>query len=393
MTEQIAIDFDFLLECLQQLVSIPSVLPHEGEIAAYLAEVLRGIGLEVDWQEVVPGRPNVMATADLGQHDRFLVFSGHHDTVAAAPDWQTNPLEMVEKNGRLYGLGIYNMKAGLACMLAAMKALLNTPSLHGKLGRLGFASVVDQEGGSLGARALLGTEYGRCDAMLHAEHFYGDSAADYLPIAGLGKVLYKLTVQGKAAHGFRPHLGINAVTDAARIELALNDLSLPEDDLFGKGTVCTLKMDGGYQQYEVVVPARCEMVVNRLLVPGESRETAVVEMQALIDKLNLASMVTIETPPPFFDPYFLDEQTPLLPVFQSVYEQVIGKKPTFAAHKGITDANVFVAEGGIPTIAFGPKGANHHQAGEYVEKATLPLVAQVYAETAVRFLNENIVIG
>jgi succinyl-diaminopimelate desuccinylase len=112
-------------------------------------------------------------------------------------------------------------------------------------------------------------------------------------------------------------------------------------------------------------------------------------MQALINSLNLASTVTIETPPPFFDPNFLDEETPLMPVFQSVYERVVGKRPTFAAHKGITDANVFVAEGGIPTIAFGPKGANHHQAGEYVEKRTLALVAQVYAETAVRFLSNS----
>ncbi len=386
---QIEIDSDFLLDCLRKLVSIPSVLPNEAKVAAYIADVLHGLGLEPEWLEVAPGRPNVYATADLGNNDRFLVFSGHHDTVTAAPDWQTNPFELVAGNGRLYGLGIYNMKAGLACMLAAMKALVETPSLQGKLGRLGFATTVDQEGGSIGARALLKTVYGRCDAMLHGEHFYGDSVEDYLPSAGLGKVLYKLTVQGRAAHGFRPHLGINAVTDAARIELALCDLPLAEDARFGKGTVCTLKIEGGYQQYEVVVPAGCEMVINRLLLPGESRATAVTEMQALVDKLDLASTVTIETPPPFFDPYFLDEQTPLLPVFQSVYGQVIGKVPTFAPHKGITDANVFVAEGGIPTIAFGPKGANHHQAGEYVEKETLALVARVYAETAVRFLGSS----
>ena len=369
-------------------MGIPSVLPNEAAVAEYLAEVLQGMGVEPEWEEVIPGRPNVMATAVLGDNDRFLVFSGHHDTVAAAPDWQTDPFEMVEQNGRLYGLGIYNMKAGLACMLAAMKALLETPSLQGKLGRLGFASVVDQEGGSLGARALLKTAYGRCDAMLHGEHFYGDSVDDYLPIAGLGKVLYKLTIEGKAAHGFRPHFGINAVTDAAKIELALSQLPLPMHELFGRGTVCTLKFTGGYTHYEMVVPARCEMVINRLLMPGESRETAVAEIRALIDKLDLASTVTIETPPPFFDPYFLDESTPLMPIFQSAYERVIGKSPTFAPHKGITDANVFVAEGGIPTIAFGPKGANHHQAGEYVEKDTLALVAQVYAETAVAFLGE-----
>ena len=82
---------------------------------------------------------------------------------------------------------------------------------------------VDQEGYSYGARALLKTKYGRCDAMLHAEHFFGDSESDYLPNGATGKVLYKLTIKGRAAHAFRPHLGgINAVDDAARIVAALS---------------------------------------------------------------------------------------------------------------------------------------------------------------------------
>ena len=77
---------------------------------------------------------------------------------------------------------------------------------------------VDQEGHSIGARALLETNYGQCDVMLHSEHFFGSSQEDYLPITVAGKVLYKLTVKGCAAHAFRPHLGgINAVEDAGRI--------------------------------------------------------------------------------------------------------------------------------------------------------------------------------
>lgn len=60
--------------------------------------------------------------------------------------------------------------------------------------------------------------------------------------------------------------------------------------------------------------------------------------------------------------------------------------PHFAGHRGIVDANVFSGEGGIPTVVFGPKGANHHAAGEYVELATLEPVARIYAETARRFL-------
>jgi len=69
-----------------------------------------------------------------------------------------------------------------------------------------------------------------------------------------------------------------------------------------------------------------------------------------------------------------------------VYRAIIGKEPCFAGHRGIVDANVFVARGGIPTIVFGPKGANHHKAGEYVEIASLEPVARIYVETALSFL-------
>ena len=282
------------------------------------------------------------------------------------------------------------MKGGLACSLAAFKALAEADELHGSLGRLGFAAVVDQEGLSAGAKALLETGYGECDAMLHAEHFYGDSEDDYLPIAVTGKVLYRLIVRGRAAHAFRPHLGgINAVVDAAQIVAALDRLELREHPLFGRGTVCALKMEGGYKEYSIVVPEHCEVVITRLIVPGETRETAVTDMEELIDSLGLESEVTVETPPPCYDPYVLDDDSPILPPFREAYREVIGVDPHFAGHRGILDANVFVGEGDIPTVVFGPRGANHHAAGEYVELSTLEPVASVYAETAIRYLSRD----
>ncbi len=239
------IDTDYLLHTLKTMISIDSILPHEERLAAFIADELQAMGIEPVWHEVAPGRPNVYATVDLGPSDRFLVFSGHSDTVGVAAGWETDPFTLTERDGRLYGLGIVNMKGGLACALTAFKALVDAKEWHGQLGRLGFTVTVDQEGHSIGAEALLDTEYGRCDAMLHAEHFYGDSAHDYLPIAAVGKILYKLTVQGRMAHGFRPHLGINAVTDASRIIVALDRLKLRAHSLFGSGTLCPLKIEGG----------------------------------------------------------------------------------------------------------------------------------------------------
>ena len=150
--------------------------------------------------------------------------------------------------------------------------------------------------------------------------------------------------------------------------------------------MCPVKIEGGYKEYAIVVPEHCEVVITRLTVPGETRQVAVQDMRELLDWLGLQSEVTIDTPPPFYEPYFLDEQTPIMPVFSEVYEKHVGTKPHFAGHRGIVDANVFVGEANIPTIVFGPKGANHHRAGEYVESASLEPVARVYAETARRFL-------
>ena len=384
--DEIRIDQNYLLNTLRDIISIDSTLPNERALAAYLAEHIRKMGIEPVWHEVAPGRPNVYSMAEFGTGGRFLVFSGHSDTVPAASGWETDPLVPIQKEGRLYGLGAINMKAGLACMLAAFKALVESGNAAGR-GRVGLAVTVDQEGLSLGARALLKTQYGRCDAMLHAEHFFGDSLKCYLPMGATGKILYKLTVKGQAAHAFRPHLGgINAVTDAARIVLALDKLRLRHHDKFGTGTVCVLKIDGGYRQYAIVVPEWCEIIITRLTVPGETTESSVRDMQDLIELLGLESQVTVETQPPCYEPYELDETTPILPVFQETYRSVVGVPPVFAPHTGIVDANVFCAEGGIPTIVFGPKGANHHCPGEYVEIATLEPVARVYAETAVRFL-------
>jgi len=385
MSSGINIDKQYLIETLKQLISIDSILPNEAKISEFIADQLRTLSVEPEWHEVAPGRPNVYATAEVGTRDRFLVLSGHSDTVGVASGWETDPFVMTEQNGRLYGLGAVNMKGGLACSLAAFKALVEADI--GGRGRLGFAVTADQEGHSIGARALLATNYGQCDAMLHSEHFFGSSQEDYLPIAVTGKVLYKLIVKGRAAHAFRPHLGgINAVEDAGRIITALEHLPLREDKIFGKGTVCTLRIEGGYAEYSIVVPERCEIVITRLTVPGETRDVAVNDMKELIDSLGLSSQVDIETPPPYYEPYFLEENSEIVSYFKRAYKSVIGQEPYFLGHRGIVDANVFVAEGGIPTVVFGPRGANHHCPGEYVEESTLVPTAQVLAATAKKYL-------
>lgn len=381
---KIKIDQQYMLETLKQAIAINSIIPNEETMAQFIAEKIREMGLEPQWQEVSPGRPNVYASAHLGPSPTFITFTGHTDTVDIAANWPSDPFEPIEKDGRLYGLGSVDMKAGLICALTAFKTLLQTPQLHSKLGRIGFAATVDEEGYGAGARAFLQTDFAQSDAILLAEPYFGAPGTRPAALGITGKVLLKLTVSGRMAHGFMPQEGINAVEDAAKIVAALEQMPLHDHPQFGRGNYSTLKISGGYKEYAIVVPEHCEVIITRLTVPGETRQSVVAGLQSLVDSLNLQSSVAIETPPPYYEPFLLDEESELVRTFSAVYQDVTGRPINLQPVHGITDANIYVAEGGIPTITCGPNGDKLHAAGEYVEINTLEPLAQIYAQTALR---------
>ncbi|MEM8862139.1 MAG: M20/M25/M40 family metallo-hydrolase, partial [Chloroflexota bacterium] len=250
---RIQVDEEYLLSTLKEAIRINSILPHEEELGRFFAEKIIELGLEPEWHWVAPGRPNIYASVQLGPSDKFITLTGHMDTVGIAKNWETDPFDPVVKDGKLHGLGSADMKSGLVCALAAFKALIEAKELHGELGRVGFAATVDEEALGLGAKALLETEYGQSDALILGEPFCGDEALP-VPYGITGKVLYKLTLIGKMAHGFNPERGINAVEDAGKILAALDQLKIGHHPKFGSGNYSTLKIDGGYKEYAIVVP-------------------------------------------------------------------------------------------------------------------------------------------
>jgi acetylornithine deacetylase/succinyl-diaminopimelate desuccinylase-like protein len=381
------INHTYLLETLKRAIQINSVLPGEEALAGFFADELRKLGLEPEWHVVAPGRPNIYARADLGPAEDMLLLTGHLDTVGVAAKWETNPFEAVERNGKLYGLGSFDMKSGLVCALAAFKALVEDSSLHSKLGKVAFAATVDEEGLGLGARALLETDYGNSAGILLPEPFGGRNLSPSVPLGLTGKVLYKLTVEGKMAHGFYPQRGRNAVEAASKIVAALERLPFYDHPEYGRGNYATLKIDGGYQEYAIVVPEHCEVIITRLTVPGESRDALVADMRRLIDSLDLDCTVTIETPAPFYEPYLIDTGARLARSFQSAYQTTIGSPPHFDFLTGIADANIYVPERNVPTIMYGPNGSGAHECNEHVEIDSLAPVATILAECCLNYFH------
>jgi acetylornithine deacetylase len=119
-----------------------------------------------------------------------------------------------------------------------------------------------------------------------------------------------------------------------------------------------------------------------MLVPGETTEMAVAQLESLIANLGLESRVIIETPPPVYQPFVMDTGSPAVRAFQGAYLEVHGRPAAMGGLMGIADNNIYVAEGGIPTIAHGPRGKGLHEADEYVEIDSLDPCVDVLVGTA-----------
>ncbi len=377
-----------VVDLLRRLVAIDSRLPAEERLARLMADEIRGLGLDPEWQVVVPGRPNVWVVVKLGPRPGLVTLTGHLDTVHVAEGWTTDPFQATERGGRLYGLGALDMKSGLACAFSAFKRLLEERTHHDELGSIGFAATVDEEAFGAGARAVLGTEIGRSDLILLTEPFHGSGPDDPVPFVMPGKILYRVTVTGRTSHALcHPERGINAVDDAARVVSALDRLPLGSHPVLGRMNSSTLKIEGGYREYSVVVPEHCQIIITRLLAPGETRAGAVAELEALVASLQLASAVTVESAPPSYEPFLIDPDHRAMSAFEAAYRVRMGRDPSVGGLLGITDANIYQGEGGIPTIVFGPRGKGLHERDEYVELDTLGPVVDVLVDTTRRFFH------
>jgi acetylornithine deacetylase/succinyl-diaminopimelate desuccinylase-like protein len=181
-------------------------------------------------------------------------------------------------------------------------------------------------------------------------------------------------------------LGVNAVEEASKILSHLDQMQLAEHPKFGRGNFSTLKIEGGYKVYSVVIPDLCRFEVNRLLVPGETAESAISDMERLVGSLDLVADVEIKTKPPRYEAYMMSKDSPIIQTFDKVYRDIMGGAPSYTYSSGITDANIFAGEADIPCLHLGPQRGGAHQKNEYVRMEWLHLISKMFAMIASKFL-------
>lgn len=372
---------DFTLRLLRDLVAIDSVNPSlvpgaNGEelIARTLAGEMENIGLKVDVQIAAPGRPNVVGVLDGAHPGRSLMFCGHIDTVGVAG--MTRPFEPAEREGRLYGRGAQDMKSGVAAMIGAARAIVESGGLAA--GRLIVACVVDEEHASIGADALV-TRY-RADGAVVTEPT--DLA---VAVAHKGFEWVEVETEGRAAHGSRPREGRDAILRMGRVLQALEalDRSLQagaSHPLLGTASLHASLIEGGRELSSY--PDRAVLQMERRTLPSETPGVAAQEIERILAALHAQDPEFRGASRPLFGrpPYEVAADSPL-PDRLVAAAQRAGTHAKITGMSFWTDAAV-LGEAGIPSVLFGPTGAGLHSLEEWVEVASVLACRDALVELA-----------
>jgi len=358
-----------------ELVAIRSYPGQEGPVQRHLAGWLEANGLEPEFQSTEGDRPNVIARIENGSGPTLLL-NGHVDTVLAVEGWSSDPWTPRREGDRLYGLGAADMKSGVAAAMLATRALARNRERW--RGSVVFSSVVDEEAYSIGARALI-TSGISADYCVVTE-----SSWDRPALGSVGKTLVRIDVTGKAAHASWPWDGINAATEAARLVARLDEIPLLEHPRM-RGSRCVLSFAGGNDQYVITVPEKARVILNRMIVAGESSASVLAEVQALIDDLESPARFELTIDPPYYPPWETDTEHPLALALTRAYAAEAGHAPEWG-YSGFGDMNLFSEEAGIPTVMIGPRGDNFHQADEWVDVPSIAATSRLLVRMALDLL-------
>jgi acetylornithine deacetylase/succinyl-diaminopimelate desuccinylase-like protein len=182
-----------------------------------------------------------------------------------------------------------------------------------------------------------------------------------------------------------PHEGINAAVEAARLVARLDELPLGTHPRL-KPTQCVLSLQSGNEQYVITVPEHARFTINRHFVPGETGETVLAEMRALAEDLHSPARFEFAIDPPYYPAWEVAPDEPFLRRFGRTYQSELGSPPEFGYLAGVADTNFFAADLGIPTVQFGPRGANIHQCDEWVDVPSISATIRVLLRLALDLL-------
>ena len=380
---------DASIRLLSDLVAIPSVNPMgrttigpehlEGRLSDYLERWFRDLGVPVARETIAPGRDNIIARYEAPESRRTILFDAHQDTVPTE-GMTIAPFDPVIRAGRLHGRGACDIKGGMAAMMTAFARLVRERPAGSA--SLILACTVDEEYTHIGSSRLAEQVEG-VDVAIIAE-------PTKLQIVDRhkGAVRWKIRTHGVACHSSTPNLGDNAIYRMARVVTALADhasalLDSSPDPILGPPTLSVGRIEGGVSVN--VVPDRCEVEIDRRMIPGETAEGCR-EMVRRAIHAQLGSLDGVEFLPPWVIMPALAPNGPetggWIDGLSEAIERVGGRRPEVLGVPYGTDGGP-LGESGLPCFVFGPGDiAQAHTKDEWVELDQIRQASEMYFEIA-----------
>ena len=351
----------------------------EREIAAYVADVMHDIGLDVDHWEPAPGRPNVVGILPGAGDGRSLMWNAHMDTVGV--EGMDAPFEPTRKHGRLYGRGAQDMKGSLAAQLVAAQNL--KASDVPLAGDLLVAAVADEEHKSIGTEALV-DRYDVDGAIVT------EPTDLQLVRAHKGFVWIDVQTHGRAAHGSRPAEGIDANMHMGRVLSRLEELGRSLSGRQGHALVGPPSLHAGQLRggsAPSVYAAECRLRMERRTVPGESAEEVLAEVRGILDELSDADEAFEAEAEIAFarEPLDTPADAPIAAATRKGLAHVLDDEPAPDTGASFWTDAALLAEAGTDTVVLGPEGAGLHTTDEWVDLDSVAHLAEVLAHTARRY--------
>ncbi|GBC69929.1 Succinyl-diaminopimelate desuccinylase [archaeon HR01] len=371
------------------------------EIAGYIAELLEMSGFSVKRYE--PKKNMVNLVSSIGSGNPSLILCGHLDVFPAGPNWSFDPFSGMAVDGKIFGRGAVDMKAGVAASITAFETLSKYESRI--QGRLTLALYSDEESmGFGGAQWMLNNvNEVRGDACLIGE----PAGPDIITLAEKGVLWLRFVAEGELAHGAYSG-GDNAILKISRLIEALERLKeisgkappelkeymheqLSFYDKYGLSRMASALnkvwlncgvIRGGEKVN--MVPQRCELEVDIRLPLGISPAYM---LERIRETIQWIGSIGIKQEIMFFiEPNYTHPNEKIVEITRNNVAELVGAKPKLFTRLGSTDGK-FYRLAGIPTVTYGPDAKTMGTVDEYVRIDELIYTALVHLGVACDFLN------
>jgi acetylornithine deacetylase len=373
----------------QEIVRIDSTNGKEDALARQLEARLKSFGIGKVWcEKTYEGRLNTLWQVDSGKPGPHLLFTGHLDTKPVCEGWHRDPFDGAIENGRLFGHGVMDMKAGLGALIGGMRTLIDG-GIDFK-GKITFAAVADHMGQQTGSIDLFRRH--KFDHCVLAE-----LTDMQIYIAHRGRYYFDISTIGRSAHTCHKYQAINAIEKMLPVIDELSKLKyFPEipqamKDLVGPELFIAVgRVYGGlFPGGPSMIPDRCTIRVDTRPQPGVPIEQVKSILQGALDRAAARDpeIVLEVVDADVKDSFMVDPNAPIVRALKSAWETTMGKPATFRGGSWLGDTASF---GGLcETVIFGPGGEPVYQPNESLALTDIEAATRIYALTAAQILQAD----